>query len=58
VQQLTDRTAQADRREYTGACVLAHMRAHLWSPSYFAVSCDGAQLPIINQDIHAQTRMG
>jgi putative transposase len=39
VQRLKDRTADAVRREYTGVCVRARMRGHLWSPSYFAVSC-------------------
>jgi putative transposase len=33
------RTAYAVRREYTGVCVRARMRGHLWSPSYFAISC-------------------
>ena len=39
IQQIKDRTAYAVRREYTRACVHARMRGHLWSPSYFAVSC-------------------
>jgi putative transposase len=38
VQRLRGRTAFAVRREFTGACVRARMRGHLWSPSYFAVS--------------------
>jgi putative transposase len=38
VQRLKGRTADAVRREYTGACVRARMRGHLWSPSYFAVA--------------------
>jgi putative transposase len=38
VQQLKGRTAYVVRREYTGRCVRARLRGHLWSPSYFAVS--------------------
>ena len=56
VQRLKGRTAYAVPREYTGACVRARMRGHLWSPSYFAVSCRGAPLPIIKQYIDGQTR--
>jgi putative transposase len=56
VQRLTGRTADAVRREYTGACVRARMRAHLWSPSYFAASCAGAPLSIIKQYIDGQAR--
>ena len=50
------RTAYAVRREYTGRCVRARMRGHLWSPSYFAVSCGGAPLSIIKQYIDGQAR--
>ena len=56
VQRLTGRTAYAVRREFTGACVRARMRGHLWSPSYFAVSCGGAPLAIIKQYINGQAR--
>lgn len=35
VQRLKGRTAYAVRREFTGVCVRAHMRGHLWSPSLF-----------------------
>jgi len=56
VQRLKGRTAHAVRREYTGACVRARMRGHLWSPSYFAVSCGGAPLSIIKQYIDGQAR--
>ena len=56
VQRLKGRTAHAVRREYTGACVRARMRGHLWSPSYFAVSCAGAPLSIIKQYIDGQAR--
>jgi putative transposase len=56
VQRLKCRTAHAVRREFTGECVRARMRAHLWSPSYFAVSCAGAPLSIIKQYIDGQAR--
>jgi putative transposase len=55
-QRLKGRTAYAVRREYTGACVHARMRGHLWSPSYFAVSCAGAPLSIIKHHIDGQAR--
>ena len=54
VQRLKGRTAYAVRRECTGVCVRARMRGHLWSPSYFAVSCGGAPLSIIKQYIDGQ----
>jgi REP-associated tyrosine transposase len=56
VQMPKGRTAYAVRREFTGACVRARMRGHLWSPSYFAVSCGGAPLSIIKQYINCQAR--
>jgi putative transposase len=55
-QRLKGRTAYAVRREFTGACVRASMRGHLWSPSYFAVSCGRAPLSIIKQHIDGQFR--
>lgn len=55
-QRLKGRTAYAVRREYTGRCIRAQMRGHLWSPSYFAVSCGGAPLSIIKQYIDGQAR--
>ena len=55
-QRLKGRTAHALRREFTGVCVRARMRGHLWSPSYFAVSCGGAPLAIIKQYIAGQAR--
>lgn len=55
-QRLKGRTSHAVSREYTGICVRARMRGHLWSPSYFAVSCGGAPLSIIKQYIDGQTR--
>jgi putative transposase len=53
-QRLKGRTAYAVRREHTGVCVRARMRGHLWSPSYFAVSCGGAPPSIIKQYIDGQ----
>ncbi len=55
-QRLKGRTAYAVRRQHTGACVRARIRAHLWSPSYFAVSRGGAPLSIIKQHIDGQAR--
>ena len=55
-QRLKGRTAYEVRREFTGACVRARMRGHLWSPSHFAVSCGGAPLSIIKQYIDGQAR--
>jgi len=55
VQRLNGRTAYAVRRhEFIGRCVRARMRGHLWSPSYFAVTCGGAPLSIIEQYIVGQ----
>lgn len=56
VQRLKSRTAYVVRRQFTGACVRAHMRGHLWSPSYLAASCRGAPLSIIKQYIDGQAR--
>lgn len=56
VQRLKGRTAYAVRREYTGVCVRARMRGHLWSPSYFALSCGGVPISIIKQYINGQDR--
>ena len=56
VQRLKGRTAHAVRHQYTGRCVRARMHGHLWSPSYFAVSCEGAPLSIIKHYIDGQTR--
>lgn len=55
-QRLKGRTAYSVRREFTSACARARMRGHLWSPSYFAVSCGGAPLSIIKQYIDGQAR--
>ena len=56
VQRLKGRTAYPVRHKYAGVYVRAHMRGHLWSPSYFAVSCGGAPLSIIKQYIDGQAR--
>jgi putative transposase len=42
--------------EHIMRAVCARMRGHLWSPSYFAVSCGGAPLSIIKQYIDGQAR--
>lgn len=55
-QRLKGRTAYEVRRGFTGTGVRTRMRSHLWSPSYFAVSCGGAPLSIIKQYIDGQTR--
>lgn len=55
-QRLKGRTAYEVRREFTGACVHARTRGHLWSPSYFAVSCRSAPLSIIKQYIDGHAR--
>jgi putative transposase len=56
IQRLKGRTAYAARREYTCAFVRARVGGHLLSPSYFAVSCGGAALPIIKHYIDSQAR--
>jgi putative transposase len=55
-QRLKGRTAYSVRREYTGVCVRARMRGHLWSPPYFALSCRRAPLSIIKQYIDCDVR--
>lgn len=55
-QRLNSRTAYAVRREFTGTCVRARIRSHLWSPSYFAASCGRAPLSTIKQYIDGQAR--
>jgi putative transposase len=49
VRRLKGGTSHALRREFTGRCVHAHTRGHPWSPSYLAVSCEGAPLSITKQ---------
>jgi len=54
-QRLKGRTAYTVRREFTGACVRARMRGHLWSPSYFAVLLRRLlrrRTPVDHQAIH------
>jgi putative transposase len=56
VQRLKGRTTYAVRREYTGVCVRARMRGHLWSTSDFAVSREGAPRPTLKQNIGGRAR--
>src|SRR5664279_5014024 len=42
--------------ESTGRCNRARTTGHLWSPSYFAVSCGSAPLSIIKRYIEQQQR--
>ncbi|WP_264916296.1 IS200/IS605 family transposase [Mycobacterium kiyosense] len=56
VRRLKGRSSYAVRREYTGTCVRARMRSHLWSPSYFAASAAGAPLSVIKRYIENQNR--
>jgi putative transposase len=56
VRRLKGRSSYAVRREYTGRCVRARMRSHLWSPSYFAASAGGAPLSAIKRYIENQNR--
>ncbi|MFG1682300.1 IS200/IS605 family transposase [Nonomuraea sp. NPDC049269] len=44
------------RKEFTGRVDQAIMHGHFWSPSYFAASCGGAPLTIINAYIEQQRR--
>jgi putative transposase len=44
------------RSEFTGRVNRHIMHGHLWSPSYFAASRDGAPLIIIRQYIEQQRR--
>jgi putative transposase len=56
VNRLKGVSARELRHQFTGRCNRARMRGHFWSPSYFAVSCEGAQLTIIKQYIEQQAR--
>ncbi len=53
---ITGRTAHAVPREDTAAHVRARTRAHPWSPASFALSCRGAPLSIITQNIDSQAQ--
>lgn len=44
------------RKEFTGRVNRAIMHGHFWSPSYFAASCGGAPLSIIERYIEQQRR--
>ncbi|WP_373281481.1 transposase [Microtetraspora fusca] len=44
------------RKEFTARIDRAFMHGHLWSPSYFAASCDGAPLAIIREYIENRKR--
>lgn len=44
------------RKEFTGRVSRHLMHGHLWSPSYFAASAEGAPLAIIKQYIEQQKR--
>ncbi len=56
VRRRKGRSSYAVRREYTGTCVRARTRSHLWSPSYFAASAAGAPLSAITRYIENQER--
>jgi putative transposase len=56
VRRLKGRASYAVPREYTGTCVRARMRSHLWSPSYFAASAGGAPLSVIKRYVDNQNR--
>ncbi|WGD44812.1 IS200/IS605 family transposase [Streptomyces cathayae] len=40
--------------EFTGHINRAVLHGHLWSPSYFSASCDGAPLAIVRQHMEQQ----
>ncbi|MFF0106246.1 IS200/IS605 family transposase [Streptomyces hirsutus] len=44
------------RQEYTGTTNQAITHGHLWAPSYFAGSCDGAPIQIVKDYIENQKR--
>jgi putative transposase len=44
------------RQEYAGQMNQACTAGHLWAPSYFAASCGGAPLSIIQEYIRGQQR--
>lgn len=49
-------SARLLRQEFTGRVNRAIMHGHFWSPSYFAASCGGAPLSIIEEYIENQKR--
>ena len=52
VNSLKGGPARTLRSQFTGQVNRHIMHGHLWSPSYFAASCGGAQLSIIQQQRH------
>jgi len=56
VNSLKGVSARILRRDFTGRVNRAITHGHLWSPSYFAASCGGAPLSIIQQYIEHQKR--
>ncbi len=58
VNRLKGVSAHYLRKEFAGRVNRHLMHGHLWSPSYFAASCGGAPLEIIEQYIEQQKRPG
>ncbi|WP_327099601.1 IS200/IS605 family transposase [Nocardia vinacea] len=56
VNSLEGVSARRLRDEYRGWVNRHSMNGHFWSPSYFAASCGGAPLSIIQQYIEQQQR--
>jgi putative transposase len=56
VNSLKGVSARILRRDFTGRVNRAITHGHFWSPSYFAASCGGAPLSIIQQYIEHQQR--
>jgi putative transposase len=56
VNSLKGVSARKLRHEFTGRVNRFSMNGHLWSPSYFAASCGGAPLSIVQQYIEQQQR--
>lgn len=56
VNSLKGVSARKLRYEFTGRVNRFSMNGHLWSPSYFAASCGGAPLSIVQQYIEQQQR--
>jgi putative transposase len=56
VNSLKGVSARILRRDFTSRVNQAIMHGHFWSPSYFAASCGGAPLSIIQQYIEQQQR--
>lgn len=56
VNSLKGVSARKLRHEFTGRVNRFSLNGHLWSPSYFAASCGGAPLSIVQQYIERQRR--